>query len=125
MNNSKQYNTCKNSKGTIRIAPQVITSLVSNAIAELGGKAILSPMVHMSTPKWAFLNKTLRPVRMELRDGVATISARLLVSHEVKLREYSEQLQSAIKDAIQSMTGIIIRDVNLTFVGIMDNGEKA
>ncbi len=125
MNNSNQYNSHRNSKGTVRISTQVITSIVGHAIRELDNKAELAPVVHSSTPKWIVFNKTISPVRIELKDGLATISARLLVSPEVKLREYAEQLQQAIKDAIQNMTGIIVSDVNLAFVGLTRCGGNA
>ena len=53
-----------------------------------------------------------------MNDGKATIDIRLLVEPNAKIPVLSRKLQEAVKDAVQSMTGIEVATVNLYIAGV-------
>ena len=53
-----------------------------------------------------------------MNEGKATIDIRLLVHPDAKIPVLSRKLQEAVKDAVQSMTGIEVATVNLYIAGV-------
>ena len=49
---------------------------------------------------------------------MAVIDIRLRVKHGVKFPELSKKLQTAVKEAVQNMTGVVVSKVNLQIAGV-------
>ena len=59
-----------------------------------------------------------KPISIQMNEGKATIDIRLLVEPNAKIPVLSRKLQEAVKDAVQSMTGIEVATVNLYIAGV-------
>ena len=67
---------------------------------------------------WLLEKQTIKPISIQMNEGKATIDIRLLVEPNAKIPVLSRKLQEAVKDAVQSMTGIEVATVNLYIAGV-------
>ena len=67
---------------------------------------------------WLLEKQTIKPISIQMNEGKATIDIRLLVHPDAKIPVLSRKLQEAVKDAVQSMTGIEVATVNLYIAGV-------
>lgn len=103
--------------GSLKISKDVIESITRYTVAEMDGVASLAPKAMISTG-WFLEKRTVKPVSIEISDGVATIDIRLCTESGANIPELSKKVQSAVKDAVQNMTGIVVDRVNLHIAGI-------
>ena len=91
--------------GSLKISQDVIASIAGYAVADMEGVAALAPMP-ASITGW-LERQPLRPISIQLEDGVAVIDIRVKVKHGTN-----------VKEAVQNMTGIVVSKVNLQIVGV-------
>ena len=90
----------------------------------MSGVASLAPKTFMPAG-WLFEKRTVKPVSIELNVCVATIDIRVYVAGNANIPEVSKQLQSAVKESVQNMTGIVVSRVNLHIAGITFQEKEA
>ena len=82
-------------------------------------KIALPSQVYLPLAPYRLLEKqTIKPISIQMNEGKATIDIRLLVEPNAKIPVLSRKLQEAVKDAVQSMTGIEVATVNLYIAGV-------
>lgn len=116
---NKQLNT-----GSLKISHDVVASIAGYTATEIEGVASLAPM-STNPVGWLLEKQTVKPVSIALSDGVATIDIRLCIENGVKLPELSKKVQTAVKEAVQNMTGIVVSKVNLHIAGISFAEDQA
>ena len=104
----------ENTAGSLKISSEVVASIAEYAVKEVEGVACLAPIVS-NIGGWLLEKQTIKPISNE---GKATIDIRLLVEPNAKIPVLSRKLQEAVKDAVQSMTGIEVATVNLYIAGV-------
>ena len=57
-------------------------------------------------------------VSIDMNDGVAVIDLRICVKSNVRIPELAKKVQTAVKEAVQNMTGIVVSRVNLHIAGV-------
>ena len=93
----------ENTAGSLKISSEVVASIAEYAVKEVEGVACLAPIVS-NIGGWLLEKQT--------------INIRLLVEPNAKIPVLSRKLQEAVKDAVQSMTGIEVATVNLYIAGV-------
>ena len=106
-------------KGNLKISNEVVSSIVEYSIKDLGEVASIEPVSVKSNLFSLLESQSIRPISVELKDGVAKVNVRLLVGEEVKIRQFAKKLQSVVKESIQNMTGIVVSDVNICIAGLI------
>ena len=96
----------ENTAGSLKISSEVVASIAEYAVKEVEGVACLAPIVS-NIGGWLLEKQTIKP-----------IDIRLLVEPNAKIPVLSRKLQEAVKDAVQSMTGIEVATVNLYIAGV-------
>ena len=107
-----------NGAGSLKISQEVIASIAEYTLAEIEGVAGLAP-ISPSATGWLLEKQTIRPISIVLTEGVAVIDIRIMVKNDVKIPELSAKIQTAVKEAVQNMTGIVVDSVNLHIAGIV------
>ena len=107
----------ENTAGSPKISSEVVASIAEYAGKEVEGVACLAPIVS-NIGGWLLEKQTIKPISIQMNDGKATIDIRLLVEPNAKIPVLSRKLQEAVKDAVQSMTGIEVATVNLYIAGV-------
>ena len=107
----------ENTAGSLKISSEVVASIAEYAVKEVEGVACLAPIVS-NIGGWLLEKQTIKPISIQMNEGKATIDIRLLVHPDAKIPVLSRKLQEAVKDAVQSMTGIEVATVNLYIAGV-------
>lgn len=113
----KDERNFETSVGSLKISQEVIASIAEQAIKETDGVAGLAP-ISPSFTGWLLEKQTMRPVSIVIDDGVAVVDMRISIENGTNIPEVSKKLQSAVKEAIQNMTGIVVAKVNLHIAGV-------
>lgn len=118
--------TNTNEKGSLIISEEVLSSIATNAAKDVDGVASFSnrPVDVVSTIKKGSL-KVMSPVRI-LPDGEnmdVSIYVNILPNKEIKT--VAINVQKAVKEAIENMTGKEVSKVNVVIAGIdfVESGE--
>lgn len=102
--------------GSLRISKGVIAAIAKTAALEIQGVASLSEHdIGKGVFSKSFRKKTLRVV---LSDDFAEIDISVILEFGASIPDVCAEVQSAIKDSIQTMTGIAVSKVNVTVTGI-------
>src|SRR5574344_153387 len=103
--------------GSLKISSEVVASIAEYAVKEVEGVACLAPIVS-NIGGWLLEKQTIKPISIQMNEGVAIIDIRLLVEPNARIPVLSRKLQEAVKEAVQNMTGITVSRVNLYIAGV-------
>ena len=106
--------------GSLKISQEVIASISGYTATDTEGVASLATLGLTER----LSKKPVRPVSIQLTDGVAVIDIRLRVKNGAKIPELSRKLQSSVKEAVQNMTGVVVSKVNLQIAGVDFSDEE-
>lgn len=116
-----------NSKGSLTISEEVISSIATNAAKDVDGVSSFSnrPADVVNTIKKGSL-KVMSPVRI-LQDGDnISVSIYVNLQPNKKIQAVAKNVQNNVKEAIQNMTGKSVSNVNVVIVGIdFDESEDS
>lgn len=110
MNNTNAY-------GTLRISRDVIATIAKSAATEVEG---IYGMAKLSSELKDIFNKgqTVKPVTVEIKDEIAEITVNVILAGGYKIPAVAEKVQKAVKESVQSMTGITVSRVNMVVAGV-------
>lgn len=112
-----QNGQMKQPKGSLRISQDVIATIASHAASEIQG---VIPVDNMGAIRNIVAKKSIsKPISISLADDVAVIDMMVNLEDGTKIPAASEQVQQAVKDAVQNMTGITVSKVNIQVAGIV------
>lgn len=102
--------------GTVRISRDVIASVARFATLEINGVDSVASSVP-GVRSFARARRS-RPITVDITDGVVSVTINVIVKLDVKIPEISAAVQSNVKSAIQSMTGLAVSRVDIVVAGI-------
>lgn len=107
------------SMGELVISEEVISAIATNAAKDVEGVAGFSnrPVDVMNTIKKGSL-KVMSPVRVLADGDDLNISIYVNMRPGIKIRKVAEDVQVAVKDSVQNMTGRLVSKVNVIIAGI-------
>lgn len=110
-----------NPVGSLRVSQEVIATIASYAVAEIDGAHSLAPTKAVKGGLGNLFSRTglLKAVSINLNDDVAVIDMGIRVKAGAKIPRVCEELQNAVKQSVQSMTGITVSRVNINVTGIV------
>jgi uncharacterized alkaline shock family protein YloU len=106
-------------KGELLIAKKVLTSIVYKeardmpGVVELGGLSIWKRIA-----RWLGFGFGPRGVRVDLGEGEVGVVLTLVVKHGVDIPELARSLRARISNAVQTMTGLEVRVVDITIASV-------
>ena len=113
--------------GSLKISQDVIAAIAKYAADEIDGIHCLTssrlPIKNLN--KNSIKKISTKPVLINMNDDSAIIDISVIVKAGCKIRAVVEDLQKAVKDAVQTMCGITVTKVNVHVEGIHFEGEKA
>ena len=109
--------------GTLRISEEVLATIATKAATGIEGVAALKSGKANAVPadtskkgkreKKKLFQKFDRPVRIEMSEDEAVLDLYVMVKYGANIRTVSEKVQQAVKDDVQTMTGISVAKVNI------------
>lgn len=112
----------KQPTGSLRISRDVIATIAATATKEIDGVYGLADFA-ANIKGWLIKKQTAKPIVIELNDDVAIIDIHVVLRQGAKIPDVSGKIQTAVKEAVQSMTGIAVSRVNIYVAGI-EFGEQ-
>ena len=113
--------------GSLKISQDVIAAIAKYAADEIEGIYSLtaSRLSIKNLNKNSIKKISTKPVLINVNDEIATIDISVIVKAGCKIRPVAENLQKAVKDAVQTMCGITVAKVNVHVEGIQFEEETA
>lgn len=108
---SNQYPSKAEVAGNVKISEQVIRSIAQVTALEVEG------IESLAEPKSALL-RSAAPVTISVTGDMVEITLKLVLKSGYRLPKVAEQVQLAVKENVQSMTGVVVSKVNVIAAGI-------
>ena len=111
--------TTNSTMGELVISEEVISSIAINAAKDVDGVSSFhsGPVDVVSTIKQGSL-KVLSPVRIIQNNDEFSISIYINVAPGKKFQAVATEVQLAVKESVQNMTGKLVNKVNVIVAGI-------
>ena len=109
MGENKEYMTHPEELGCIHISQDVLASIAAGAAAEVEG---ISGLMNLAKKSGA------RGVRLTLDDDGAAVDLYVMIRYGYAIPEVAEKIQTAVSNAIESMTGFQVKAVNVHVGGV-------
>lgn len=109
----EQAHLTNNDYGTTTIANEVVSVIAGLAASEIPGVSSMSSGLVDDISSSLGMKSARRGVKVELMDDVAKIDISVVVEYGIKIPEMASNLRSAVIEAVQSMTGLTVEQVNI------------
>jgi uncharacterized alkaline shock family protein YloU len=110
--------TSRTSLGAIRIANEVVAVIAGLAATEIDGIAGMSGGIAGGIAEMLGRRNLARGVKVEVGEREAAIDLFIIVEFGVRIPEVSLRVQENVKQAIESMTGLAVIEVNVHVQGV-------
>ncbi|AMA72458.1 MULTISPECIES: Asp23/Gls24 family envelope stress response protein [Aneurinibacillus] len=104
--------------GVVRIADDVVAVIAGIAASETEGIAGMSGGITEGLARRVSGKNVQKGVSVEVGEFEAAIDLRVIVSYGSKIDEVCRNLQQNVKDAVESMTGLRVVEVNVKVEGV-------
>ena len=102
-------------KGTIKISDDVIATVSAIAIEDVEG---ISGLCEGGKEIAFGIKAPSKAVRAEMKDNFVVIDLDIVVNYGVNIPDVAWEIQSKVKKAVESMTGLIVQKVNVNIKNI-------
>ncbi len=113
----ESYVTNQTEKGNISISEDVITVMVTAAIAEIEGVAGLTNPTSTDIAEFFGLKNAPKGVKISSEDGALTVDVVIMVRYGFGVTVVAKKVQEQVAASVESMTGLKVR-VNVHVTGI-------
>lgn len=104
--------------GVVRIADDVVAVIAGIAASETEGIAGMSGGITEGLARRVSGKNVQKGVSVEVGEFEAAIDLRVIVSYGSKIDEACRKLQQNVKEAVESMTGLRVVEVNVKVEGV-------
>jgi len=113
----------KYSAGNVRISEDVIVSIISLAVVEVEGVSITqaSPIEFAERLTKKGIG---RGVKVNLEENEVSADVYIQVEYGLNIPQKALRVQQKIKSAVESMTNLTIKTVNVTVTSVAEKKEK-
>ena len=113
MAENKQYITQIQDNGTVMISEDVVDTIVEHTLTEVEG-VVKGGAEVVGKKSWG---KGIRIAIAE--DNSLTIGCNIVVAYGESVMDVAKAVQNAISNAVESVTGVTVADVNVNICGIV------
>ena len=113
MAEAKQYITHAQIGGNVMISEDVVCTIVENTLTEVDG-VVKGGAEVVGKKSWG------KGVRIQIvEDNTLTIGCNIIVRYGESVIQVAKAVQEAITSAVESVTGVTVRDVDVNVCGII------
>lgn len=113
-----------NYSGGLVISEDVIATIAINAAKDVDGVAGLGDRPTDLYTTFKVNSDNIKHVKVALSDYDIKLHMYLILTNSAKIQDVSVNVQSAVKAAVQNMTGRVVTRVDITISGIVDGGTS-
>jgi uncharacterized alkaline shock family protein YloU len=104
--------------GEVKIAPEVVEVIAGMAAAEVEGVAHMSGGFVGDLAERFGRKNASRGVKVELGSQEAAVDISIVVKYGHRITEVARNIQDAVRNAIEMMTGLTVVEVNVHIVDV-------
>ncbi len=104
--------------GSVHIANDVVEIIAGMAATEVAGVAGMSGGLVGGITELLGKRSLSKGVKVDVADGVATLDLYLAVSFGSRIPEVANEVQHRVKQAVETMTGLVVRQVHIHVQGV-------
>lgn len=113
------YKIHENGKvGEVQIADEVVAVIAGLAATEVKGVSATSGNVTNEIAGKLGKKNLSKGVKVTVNEDTVTVDMALTLEYGYGVREIASQVQEKVKNAIDNMTGLTVRDVNIRIAGV-------
>lgn len=124
MSNNKVNNDEIADYGQIKISDEVVGIIASLAATEVKGVAGMSGGIAGGLSEILGRKNFSKGVKVELENKEAIISLYIIVEYGAKIPEVAWEIQESVKNAVETMTGLNVVEVNINIQGVSIEKEQ-
>ncbi|NLW43844.1 MAG: Asp23/Gls24 family envelope stress response protein [Syntrophomonadaceae bacterium] len=111
--------------GAIRIAEEVVSTIAGLAAVEVEGVAAMSGSLTSGLTEILGRKNLSKGVKVEVGETEASIDAFIVVEYGFPIPVVAKAVQTQVKSAVETMTGLNVTAVNIHVVGVSMKKSKA
>lgn len=104
--------------GQIKIADEVVGIIAGLAATEVKGVAGMSGGIAGGIAEILGRRNLSKGVKVQVGDSEATVDLYIIVEYGAKIPEVSWKVQESVKEAVETMTGLNVVEVNIHIQGV-------
>lgn len=114
----------KDGNGQVIIADEVVAIISGIAATEVEGVDSMDGGWSGAIIARMGIRDLSRGVKIAIEDGNVTVDLTLNVKYGYSIPEISKEVQNKVSQAIESMTGLHVQDVNIKIAGVVTNENE-
>lgn len=111
-------------EGIIKIADEVVATIAAVAASEVKGVAGMVGTITGSITEAFGKKNVTKGVKVQVGEKEATIDIYIIVEYGAKIPEVAWEIQEKVKNAVESMTGLKVNQININVQGIKFEKEQ-
>ena len=116
----KQYITQSQDNGNVMISEDVVATIVEHALVDLEGVAGLDTKPGADIADLIGKKSWARGLKIQIaEDNALTINCNVIIYYGHSVVETANAVQTAVRSAVESMTGVKVQVVNVNVCGIV------
>jgi uncharacterized alkaline shock family protein YloU len=113
MSENKGYITMEDNGGSINISEDVVATIAIEAIGQVEGVGAVTNTLGKDIAELFGKKSTPKGVTVDVADDRLVITAHISVTHGYAVNSVAENVQKAVTEAVESMTGVKVSAVNV------------
>ncbi len=111
-----------NAYGSIKISEEALAAIVSYTLSQIRGIASMPAGFMEKLGK----KDSSKGVKLELSEQEVSVALQLVVDYGVRIPALALEIQNTVRDSIEQMTGLKVKEVNIYVQGIsFDRSEES
>ena len=114
----KEYVMEKRGTGEVKIASDVVAIIAALAATETEGVSSMAGNITNELIGKFGMKNLSKGVKVTMEDGLVHVDIMLNVKYGYSIRNVSEQVQNRVSQQIETMTGLVVPEVNVRVAGV-------
>ncbi len=114
----KEYVMEKGGTGEVKIASDVVAIIAALAVTETEGVSSMAGNITNELIGKFGMKNLSKGVKVTMEDGLVHVDIMLNVKYGYSIRNVSEQVQNRVSQQIETMTGLVVPEVNVRVAGV-------
>lgn len=118
MAENKDYAVRKEENGTVSISDEVIATVAAVAAKDVDGVSSLNGSLGDDIAGMLGRKNANKGIRIQVEDDGVQIECNVIARYGFSVVEMGKNLQTAIRAAVESMTGLTVKNITVNVCGI-------
>ncbi len=114
----KEYVMEKRGTGEVKIASDVVAIIAALAVTDTEGVSSMAGNITNELIGKFGMKNLSKGVKVTMEDGLVHVDIMLNVKYGYSIRNVSEQVQNRVSQQIETMTGLVVPEVNVRVAGV-------